>query len=145
VKAGATAFWNVEGVALKAEKPGIREFRVDEFGAPAYPELVLCTTRRTLDEQPELVRGTVAALRRGYEEALNDPESAVGAVVDRTPGLDRAAVQAGFDAVSPAFLQGVTRFGDLDVARLRAWARWEARERIVRRPPDVALAFAPGV
>jgi len=80
----------------------------------------------------------------GYQEALKDPESAVGAVVDRTPSLDRAAVQAGFDAVSPAFVEGVSRFGDLDLARLQTWARWEALARIVRRRPDVARAFAPG-
>jgi hypothetical protein len=83
-------------------------------------------------------------VRRGYEEALNDPESAIGAVVDRAPGLDRARVQAQLDAVSPAFLEGVTRFGDLDIRRLRVWARWEADEHIARRPPDVALAFAAG-
>ncbi|MGI8780134.1 MAG: ABC transporter substrate-binding protein, partial [Solirubrobacteraceae bacterium] len=43
--AGATAFWNVEGVALRARKPGMGEFRVDDYGAPPYPELVLCVTR----------------------------------------------------------------------------------------------------
>lgn len=38
----ATAFWNVEGVALRERRPDTREFRVDDYGAPAYPELVLC-------------------------------------------------------------------------------------------------------
>jgi ABC-type nitrate/sulfonate/bicarbonate transport system substrate-binding protein len=142
--AAATGSWSSDGVELLARRPGAHVFRADDYGAPAYPELVLCVTRATLQDRRAVVRATVAALRRGYEEALNDPESAVGAVVDRTHGLDRAAVQAGFDAVSPAFLEGVTRFGDFDVAQLRTWARWEARERIVRRPPDVALAFAPG-
>jgi ABC-type nitrate/sulfonate/bicarbonate transport system substrate-binding protein len=105
---------------------------------------VLCVTRATLQDRRSVVRATVAAVRRGYEEALNDPESAVGAVVDRAKGLDRATVQEGFDAVAPAFLEGVTRFGDLDLARLRTWARWEAAEGIVKRPTDVGLAFAPG-
>ena len=142
--AGAVGFWSSDGVTLSARRPGARVFRADDYGVPAYPELVLCVTRATLQDQRAVVRATVAALRRGYEEALNDPESAVGAVVDRTPGLDRAAVQAAFDAVSPAFLEGAPRFGDLDVGRLRTWARWEARAGIVRTPPDVALAFAPG-
>ena len=35
--AAATAFWNVEGVALQAKRPGIREFRVDDYGAPPTP------------------------------------------------------------------------------------------------------------
>ena len=32
--AGATAFWNVEGVALKERAAGTHEFRVDDYGAP---------------------------------------------------------------------------------------------------------------
>jgi putative hydroxymethylpyrimidine transport system substrate-binding protein len=142
--AAAAGTWSSDGVELVARRPRAKVFRADDYGAPAYPELVLCVTRETLQDRRAVVRATVAALRRGYEEALNDPESAVGAVVDRAPSLDRDVVQAGFDAVSPAFLEGVTRFGDLDLPRLRVWARWEARERIVRRPPDVGLAFAPG-
>src|SRR4051794_32737701 len=142
--AAATGSWSSDGIELVARRPAAHVFRADDYGVPAYPELVLCVTRATLEDDRPVVRATAAALRRGYEEALNDPESAVGAVVDRAPGLDRRAVQDGFDAVSPAFVEGVTRFGDLDLARLRTWARWEARERIVGRPPDVARAFAPG-
>jgi putative hydroxymethylpyrimidine transport system substrate-binding protein len=142
--AAALGSWSADGPELVARRPTAHAFRADDYGAPGYPELVLCVRRATLDDHRAVVRATVAALRRGYEEALADPESAVEAVVDRAPGLDRAAVQAGFDAVSPAFLEGVTRFGDLNRTQLRAWARWEARERIVRRTPDVAQAFAFG-
>src|SRR5919204_3404785 len=41
----ATAFWNGEGVQLQQQGIPIREFRVDQFGAPRYPELLLVTTR----------------------------------------------------------------------------------------------------
>src|SRR3954452_16411418 len=75
--AAATAFWNVEGVALKARRPKTHEVRVDDYGAPAYPELVVCATRAPLREEPALARATVAALVRGYDEALTDPEGAV--------------------------------------------------------------------
>ena len=37
----ATAFWNAEGVELQQKGIPIREFRVDQFGAPRYPELLL--------------------------------------------------------------------------------------------------------
>ena len=50
---GATAFWNVEGVALQAKRPAMHEFKVDDYGAPAYPELVLCVDPRELrDDRP---------------------------------------------------------------------------------------------
>ena len=43
--ASATGFWNVEGLALRERRPSAHEFRVDGYGAPAYPELVLVTRR----------------------------------------------------------------------------------------------------
>jgi ABC-type nitrate/sulfonate/bicarbonate transport system substrate-binding protein len=140
---GATAFWNAEGVELGARRPGIRDFKVDDYGAPPYPELVLCVTRDTLRDHRSLVADTVGAVRRGYEEAIADPESATEALVGATH-VDRAATERELDAVSPAFTEGVTRYGELDPAKLRAWAAWEARFGITRRPPDVARAFAPG-
>ena len=139
--AGATAFWNAEGVALKAKRPGIREFRVDDYGAPAYPELVLTVTRQTLQDSPALVRATIAALSRGYSEVLADPESGVSALVTAVPGLKQNEVQRELDAVSPSFREGVPAFGVLSRSRLRAWAVWEQRFGLVKKLPDVARAF----
>jgi ABC-type nitrate/sulfonate/bicarbonate transport system substrate-binding protein len=139
--AGATGFWNAEGVALHARRPAVREFRVDDFGAPAYPELVLTVTRATLQDRASLVRASVDALARGYEEVLSDPESGVTALVEAVKGLDRAEVQRELDAVSPSFTAGARGFGELNRPRLEAWARWERRFGITKRVPDVGLAF----
>ncbi len=137
---GATAFWNAEGVAVHARRPTMREFRVDAFGAPHYPELVLAASRQTVDEEPALIRATIATLRRGYEEALLDPESAVEALVARAH-VDRAATTLEFDAVAPAFTDGEVPFGTLQRAQLAQWARWEQRFGITREAPDVDRAF----
>ena len=58
----ATGFWNAEGVELQQKGIPIREFRVDQFGAPRYPELVVATTPKTCDE----ARGLVNGLQHGY-------------------------------------------------------------------------------
>jgi putative hydroxymethylpyrimidine transport system substrate-binding protein len=135
------AFWNAEGVTLRRRGLPVREFRVDDYGAPSYPELVVVATRRTLDEQPALARATVAALVRGYTEVLSDPESAVEEERRAGPDLDRAQLQAQLDAVAPAFIGNAPRFGALQPRVLAAWAQWEARFGIVRRPPVVAATF----
>jgi putative hydroxymethylpyrimidine transport system substrate-binding protein len=137
----ATAFWNVEGVALKARRPGIREFRVDDYGAPPYPELVLCVTRQTLDAKRPVVRATIRALRRGYDETENDPESAVSALVEANPDLDRAAADAQLDAAAPAFNAGADYYGQLRADVLQAWADWDLKFGIVKKPIDVGSAF----
>jgi len=138
--AGATAFWNVEGVALRRRRAGFGEFRVDAYGAPAYPELVVCVSRRTLRQRPVLVRSLLSTLRRGYAFTLLSPDASVDDLVARSPGLDRALAADQLATLRPA-LTNRGRFGVLDAGRLRAWAAWEARMRIVRRPPDVTRAF----
>ncbi len=142
---GATAFWNVEGVAARARRPGIREFRVDDFGAPAYPELVLCVTRETLEDRRDEIEAVIRALQRGYVETQVDPESAVSVMAGREPGLDRAALAAQLDTVAPAFTAGVPAYGLLERDRLDAWARWDVEFGILRRRPDVGRAFDTGL
>ncbi len=139
--AGATAFWNVEGVALQAERPGMQEFRVDDYGAPAYPELVLCVTRRALEEDRAVIEATIRALQRGYTQAQNDPESAVTALTEAEPGLEREAAQAQLEAVGPAFTAGARAYGELREDVLEAWAKWDLEFGILDEPPDVARAF----
>jgi putative hydroxymethylpyrimidine transport system substrate-binding protein len=139
--AGATAFWNVEGVALRERRPDMQEFRVDDYGAPAYPELVLCVTRATLEEHRPVVAATIRALQRGYVAAQNDPESGVSALLEAEGGLDRDAAQAQFDAVAPAFTAGARAYGELREDVLRRWARWDEEFGILERVPDVRRAF----
>ncbi len=140
--AAATGFWNVEGLALREKLPAAREFRVDQFGAPSYPELVLVTRPRTLERRADVVRSTIAALRRGYEATLKDPDAAIGALTSGARGIDGDTARKELDAVAPAFVAPGGRFGDLDPRTLRQWAAWEAKFGIVSKPPDVATLFA---
>jgi putative hydroxymethylpyrimidine transport system substrate-binding protein len=140
---GATAFWSAEGVALQAKRPGVREFRVDDYGAPSYPELVLATTRETLETNGPVVRATVRALRRGYEATINDPESAITALTDAQPSLDRPLMETELDAVSPSFTAGAAYYGQLQTKNLAAWATWEQRFGIVKHKPNITTLFSP--
>jgi ABC-type nitrate/sulfonate/bicarbonate transport system substrate-binding protein len=110
-------------------------------GAPQYPELLLATLRSTLTDDPASIRAAVAALQRGYREAYIDPESAVQALTTAVPSLRTAAVSADLDRLGPDFQGTLPTFGELDPARLRAWAAWEPRTGLVKRPPDPGRAF----
>lgn len=139
--AGATAFWNVEGVALARRRPGFRQFRLDRYGAPSYPELLLCTARQTLQDHPDVVRATVHALQRGYGFTLEDPESSASDLLDRVPGASREEIMAQLDQLDSVFTGPTGRPGGLDLPILREWAAWEARFGLVPRPPSVADMF----
>lgn len=141
--AGATAFWNVEGVALRQRMPRAREFRVDDFGAPTYPELIVTVARRTLQQDPELVRRAVHALVRGYGVVVDDPAGALEDLEAGARDVDPAEAERQLDALGPDAFQADGKVGVLDIERLRAWAAWEQEFGIVRRRPDVEAMFDP--
>ncbi len=141
--AAATAFWNDEGVTLQRRRPGFHIFRVDQYGAPSYPELVLCATRASLQQDPGTARAVLRALVRGYGVTLTDPEGSAADLESSVPGLDPKLVAAELGAEEPAFEGAAAGFGELDLGALRAWASWETRFGIVRRRPDVMQAFDP--
>ncbi|PTL55613.1 hypothetical protein C7Y72_18430 [Paraconexibacter algicola] len=138
---GVTAFWNAEGVALKREKPDTRVFKLDRYGAPSYPELVLAVSRSTYQERRPLVRAVVTALKRGYDEAIADPESGTTALVEAQEGLRQDLVLEELEAVSPALVGSSVGFGVFGRRDVEEWARWEAEVGITEEPVNVALAF----
>jgi putative hydroxymethylpyrimidine transport system substrate-binding protein len=134
--AAATAFWNVEGVVLKRRGVATREFRVDAFGAPHYPELVLVARRETVEKDPGLLKNTLAALADGTRDALADKPAAVkrvAAAAQARPGL----IAAELDAIAPALSPPIR----LDPKVLAGWAAFDARLGILKRAPAVNQAF----
>jgi len=137
----ATAFWNDEGVTLHERRPGFHIFRVEQYGAPAYPELVLCATAASLRSDPRLARGVVGALVRGYQAVLASPAAGAQALEASVPGLDPSLVGAELRGLLPAFRGPGGGVGVLDPALLSRWASWEVRFGIVKSRPDVAAMF----
>jgi putative hydroxymethylpyrimidine transport system substrate-binding protein len=132
----ATAFWNAEGVTLRERGLETREFRVDEYGAPPYPELVLVARRELLESRQELVEGVVRALAAGTAEALERPDDAIARIA-RESKTDEGLVRAQFEAVRGALSPPLR----LDRAALEGWAAFDERFGILRERPDVGAAF----
>src|SRR4051812_22129322 len=131
-------FWNAEGVVLRQRGVAIREFRVDDYGAPRYPEVVLIATRKSLERRREQVDAVVRAVKRGSEDVLRDPEPAVRDIA-RAGSTDPGLVRAQMRAVAPALRPPLV----LRRPALEAWARRDARLGILRRRPDVPRTFHP--
>jgi NitT/TauT family transport system substrate-binding protein/putative hydroxymethylpyrimidine transport system substrate-binding protein len=132
------AFWNVEGVALRERGVRTREFRVDEYGAPRYPELVLVAERETLRRDRERLDGLLDALAEGTRVALAERSATVADLVQAS-GADESLVRAQLVAIAPALLPPIR----LNRSALRGWARFDAQFGILERVPDVQRVFPP--
>ena len=130
------AFWNAEGVTLRRRGVRVREFRVEDFGAPPYPEVVLFTSRRTLERRRGAVKDALRAIREGIDSSLAD-RAAAAEEIARVSGADVPLVRAQLDAVAPALRPALR----LDRPVLERWAAFDERFGILSRRPDVDRLF----
>ncbi|MEX2108272.1 MAG: ABC transporter substrate-binding protein [Solirubrobacterales bacterium] len=133
----ATGFWNAEAVALRRRGIPIRVFKVDHYGAPPYPELVLVTSGSTLRDRPDFVRRMVAATFEGYGFAQAHPGRALDDLVASVPTLDRAEQAAQMQVLRGA-LGGSPWFHP---HILEEWSRWDVEHGLLKRPVDIEAAF----
>jgi putative hydroxymethylpyrimidine transport system substrate-binding protein len=131
------AFWNAEGVDLRYRGKRINEFRVDDYGAPPYPEVVFMTTRRQLAAHRDRIQRFLAAVKQGVAATLARPAAAAALIARAANAADVGLIRAQLRAVAPAFRPPL-RF---DRAVLEQWATFDARIGILRRRPDVRRAF----
>jgi putative hydroxymethylpyrimidine transport system substrate-binding protein len=148
----ATAFWNAEGVQLQEMGIPIREFRVDEFGAPRYPELVVATSAGAAADQPKVSCGLLTALRRGYSELGEDPQAALDDLFEAVPGLDQNSQKAQLDALLAA--QAFSPQADASATPAVSggpdgsggrWLIWAINNRLIdsSAEPKVIVGFRP--
>jgi NitT/TauT family transport system substrate-binding protein/putative hydroxymethylpyrimidine transport system substrate-binding protein len=130
---GLVGFWSKEGVYLRQKHQEMREFRIESFGAPAYPELVLAVTRKTLQSKKALVTSTVAALRRGYAAVRKDPDRAIAYISKHSPPSDQAVLKAESKTLAQA--KGSLSFNP---EQLDKWASWVGQIGVVKERPKVS-------
>jgi putative hydroxymethylpyrimidine transport system substrate-binding protein len=135
--AAVPAFWNAEGVALRHRGRRVREFRIDDYGAPPYPEVVLMTARSTLTAHRDWVLGAVRAIAAGIGEVRAHPAAAVRQIAAAAQTDDLGLIRAQLDAVAPLFAAGLR----MDRRIIERWADFQMRIGLIDRRPAVDRAF----
>jgi putative hydroxymethylpyrimidine transport system substrate-binding protein len=135
----ATGFWNDEAVEAKRQGIPLRVFKVDEYGAPKYPELILTTTRKEFQSDPELVRAMVQATTEGYEFTEKNPSKALDDLLEANPSLEKDDTEAQLNVLLPAL-----HADPFKESVLKEWSTWATSHGLLPKPLDVRKAFELG-
>jgi putative hydroxymethylpyrimidine transport system substrate-binding protein len=131
------AFWNVEGIVLKRKGRPFNEFRIDDYGAPRFPEVVLVTTQQLLHDHRAWVIAALNAIRDGARSVRGDPAPAVAEIAKESSTADLGLVRAQFAALAPIVDPQLTLHPDV----LREWATFTAKVGLLDHAPNVATTF----
>jgi putative hydroxymethylpyrimidine transport system substrate-binding protein len=129
---------NVEGVDLRQRGKDPVITPVDQLGVPTYDELVLVANRKSLAEDPEKFRLFIAALQRGTEAAVKQPNAATKAVLEANHDLDPKLTEAEVEATLPLLAARTPNqpYGYMDPDEWRTFAGWMRDNGLISSLPE---------
>jgi NitT/TauT family transport system substrate-binding protein/putative hydroxymethylpyrimidine transport system substrate-binding protein len=133
----AVGFWNAEGVQLQAQEPA-KVFKLDEFGAPPYPELVAFTRNDTINDNPALVCAFTKATVEGYTQATANPDQALDNLTKQAEGLALSDAKAQYEALKPVYQADAPVYGALNLKVLADYLTWAESAKILDLSDDPA-------
>ncbi len=140
--AAVPAFWNVEGVALRERGHPVDIFKVEHYGAPPYPEVVIDhVARHARQARRADIRAALAGDRRGRRRCRARTRRPRSRRSSQPPArrIRRSCARSCARSRRP------TRAAcGWTASVLERWATWDAKVGIVTRRPDVDKAFASG-
>jgi putative hydroxymethylpyrimidine transport system substrate-binding protein len=135
-------YWTHETILAEREGNPVRYFRVEEWGVPDYYELVLVTGESVVAGQEETVRGLLAAMQRGYNDAIAEPDAALELLIAASPDLDVEVEREGIILLAPLWTEnGTISFGTQTAERWESLAAWLQERELLAAEVDVAAAW----
>lgn len=108
---------------------------------PDYYTPVFITSEETIAKRGDSVRRFVAAVSKGYTDAINDPKAAADAMAKASPETNRDFLTRSQQFQSKQYRADARQWGE---QRLDVWSRFTqfmAEQKLIEQPVDPTKAF----
>lgn len=142
VDAVVGAYWTHETILIENEGYPVTVLRMEEWGVPDYYELVIVASEKKIAENPDVVERFLRAVRRGYADAVADPQAGVDILLRGTKDeVDEKIERPGADLLKPVWKTSSADFGEQDAARWKNFADWMHDNGLLAEELDASKAF----
>lgn len=130
------------GVEAELRNEPVDMIYVNEFSDQLdYYTPVIATNEKTIKEDPELVKAFMAAVSKGYEYAIENPEDAANILLQAVPDLDKELVMASQKWLSPKYKEDAARWGEQKREVWEGYMNWMTDNQLLESKIDVDQAF----
>ncbi|UOR13534.1 ABC transporter substrate-binding protein [Halobacillus amylolyticus] len=89
-----------------------------------YYTPVLTTNEEMIADNPATVEAFMAAVSKGYQYAIDQPDKAADILIEAVPNLDPELVKASQEWLSPKYQADAERWGQQDLSVWKNYAEW---------------------
>ncbi len=106
-----------------------------------YYTPVLIANNDLLKNHPEEAKAFLEATKRGYEDAIADPDGAAEILLKYAPELDETIVKKSQEYLSTQYQADASRWGEIDGDRWAGFYTWLNDNQLLASPIDVKGGF----
>ncbi|WP_018933081.1 ABC transporter substrate-binding protein [Gracilibacillus lacisalsi] len=106
-----------------------------------YYTPVITTNEDMIEENPETIKKFMAAVSRGYQDAIDNPEEAADILIEAQPDLDEELVHASQEWISPRYQDDADRWGEQSEEVWSNYAEFMFENDLLERELDVDAAY----
>jgi ABC-type nitrate/sulfonate/bicarbonate transport system substrate-binding protein len=132
--------WTGVEAELRGEKLNM-QYLTDYSDKLDYYTPVLTTNENMIEEDPETVRAFVAAVSKGYQYAIDQPEEAADILIKAVPDLDPELVKASQKWLSPKYKDDASKWGEQNQEIWENYAAWMTENDLLEGQFDAEKAF----
>jgi ABC-type nitrate/sulfonate/bicarbonate transport system substrate-binding protein len=104
---------------------------------PDYYTPILITNESMIAQRPEIVKAFLAAVSRGYEYAIENPDAAAEILLGAVPELDAGIVHASQSWISAQYRADAPRWGEQQTRIWERYTAWMVENEIISEPIDL--------
>jgi NitT/TauT family transport system substrate-binding protein len=133
-------FWSQEAI-LYAQQGKVKPvvIRLEDFGFPKFPEIVLFAREDFVKKNPDLVRKFLAATDEGMKYSYANEAAAMKGLATHVEGMKPEELAVYFDALSPVFIGKDNKtYGIMDVAGIQTYSDWATKMGLLNLKEPVA-------
>lgn len=107
-----------------------------------YYTPVLIANNEFLADKPETAKAFLAAVSKGYEYAIENPEEAAKILCEAAPELDEELVVASQKYLAKEYKAEASRWGEIDANRWNAFYKWVNDNKLTEDEVPLDTAFS---
>ena len=135
------AYFTHESISLENEGYPVNIFRMENWGVPDYYELILVTSEDYLEDNDEIVQSLTRAITKGYEDAIDDPQTGVDILKKYSPDIDESIDRPGAALLQKLWTDSNGDFGSQTYDKWNNFGNWMKDNDIISRDLDIDSAY----
>lgn len=135
------AYWTHESILLANEGHPVNVIRMEQWGVPDYYELVMVTSDDYLRNNPDIVERFTRAVRKGYIDAIADPQAGVDVLKKHAPEIDENIDRPGASLLQELWQDTDGNFGGQKEDKWADFVGWMQQKGLLELDFDAREAF----